>query len=516
MPQPSPRLDDETYRRFHSLILQRSGLHFPDKRRSSLERGVAQAFTRTNSPDLEAYYQLLLSRPTDGQEWECLISLLTVGETYFFRDKAQFKVLQQHILPEIVARKQRFGRQLRIWVAGCATGEEPYSIAMLLRHHFPGLTPRDVTVLATDINRADLAQARQGQYGAWSFREQGWQAMQERYFAHQGETWRLDPQIRDMVTFAYLNLVEDAYPSLANNTVAFDLILCRNVTIYFTPEITRRVVGRLSQALVRDGWLILGHSEPAPEPDGWLRPCNFPGAVVYRKGVQPADPVPPWSREKALFAEGLSTEANRGPFMEERALPALPPQPSLEADPSKPEPPPPPPEPPPRPSTAGPDALYAQALGLLERGQGAEALERLHHIMEVEPDFARAYCLVAKIRADAGLWQEAQDWCQRALERDTLLAEAHFLLALIYSQQGDPNQALRAMKRVLYLERDAPLGHFWLANLYGELGDETRALKSLENTARLLNGVPAETRLPWSDGMTAGRLRYIVGRRLNE
>jgi tetratricopeptide (TPR) repeat protein len=174
------------------------------------------------------------------------------------------------------------------------------------------------------------------------------------------------------------------------------------------------------------------------------------------------------------------------------------------------------PEPPPQPVAARPDDLYAEALDLLGQGQGAEALERLHHIMEIDPDFARAYYLVAKIRADAGLWREAQDWCQRALERDTLLAEAHFLLALIYSQEGDPSQALQAMKRVVYLRRDVALGHFWLANLYTELGDGTRAHKSLENTARLLAGVPAETLLPWSDGMMAGRLRYIVGRRLNE
>jgi len=122
---------------------------------------------------------------------------------------------------------------------------------------------------------------------------------------------------------------------------------------------------------------------------------------------------------------------------------------------------------------------------------------------------------VGRVQANAGHWDEARYWCERALQQDLLLTEAHFLLGLLHNQEGDLSQALGAMKRVVYVDRDAALGHYWLANLYRDLGDQARAHKSLENAARLLEGLPEEAPIPWSDGITAGRLRYIVRRQMN-
>jgi len=158
----------------------------------------------------------------------------------------------------------------------------------------------------------------------------------------------------------------------------------------------------------------------------------------------------------------------------------------------------------------------AEALDALERGQDEEALDRLHRLLEDNPRCAQGYLLVGRIRANAGRWEEARRWCQKALELDPLLTEAHFLLGLIYSQEGRMEEALAAMKRVVYLERAAALGHFCLANLYREQGQTARARKSLENAAHLLAGLPPETPIPWSDGMTAGRLLLAVQRQMGE
>ena len=510
------QLDAQAYEKFRALILRRSGLHFREKRRRDLERGLQRAFARSGCPDLEGYYRCLADSPTHGAAWEQMIYQVTVGETHFFRNRPQFEALQRHILPEIVKRKRSLSRCLRIWSAGCATGEEPYSIAILLRGLVADLDAWNISILATDINREALARAQAGLYGEWSFREQGREGLRERYFTRQDKQWELAPEVRGMVSFAYLNLVEDTYPSLASNTVAFDLILCRNVTIYFTPEITQGVVDRLHEALVEGGWLVVGHSEPSPGTYDRFEQHNFPGAVLYRKPGTPARFDFSWLEKAERTA---ATDLDR-PAPAPTPLPTkketTPVLPAVHPTPPRPHPvegrqrTTPSAQPHTRETTAGPAGRCAEAETLLEQGRAEQALLQLQQLLQDEPGCARAYYLVARIRANAGLWEEARRWSERALALDSLLPEAHFLLALVHGQEGDLGEALAAMKRVVYLDRRSALGHFCLANLYRDLGDLTRARKSWQNAARLLRAMPAESPLPWSDGMTAGRLRQLV------
>jgi len=493
-------LPSDIYERFHALILERSGLYFPEKRRLDLERGLQEAMARSGCDDPLAYFRLLQESPTSGPLWEQLIAQVTVGETYFFRDRGQFEALRQHVLPEIIARR-RPSRQMRIWSAGCSSGEEPYSIAILLWELLPDLDDWNITLLATDINREALERARAGRYGNWSFREEGWEPLRARYFTRRGKEWEIADRVRRMVTWNYLNLVEDVYPSLANNTVAFDLILCRNVTMYFTLELVQQVIARLHEALVEGGWLVVGASELSPTTYSRFQARTFPGAVLYQKAGRPARDDLSWldAVEKAAPAAPLSFSPARSslpsaPEREEK----VPPGAALEGD---------------RVPAADP---CAEALAAMERGQLQEALERLHRLLESDPRCAQGYLLVGRIRANAGMWEEARRWCQKALEIDPLLAEAHFLLGLIHSQEGCLEEALAAMKRAVYLDRNAALGHFFLAQFYREQGQMARARKSLENAAHLLEGLPPETPIPWSDGMTAGRLLLAVQRQIGE
>lgn len=498
-------LDKDTYERFRNLILERSGLHFPEKRRPDLERGLREAWGRSGCSDLETYFRLLEESPTSGPLWEQLIAQVTVGETYFFRDRGQFEALRQHVLPDIIARRRPISRQIRIWSAGCSTGEEPYSIAILLCELLPDLDDWNITLLATDINREALAKARAGRYGNWSFREEGWEPLRARYFTCWGREWEIAERVRRMVTWNYLNLVEDAYPSLANNTVAFDLILCRNVTMYFTPELVHQVISRLYEALVEGGWLVVGASELSPMTYARFQARTFPGAVLYQKvgSVLPRYDLSCLAKMEQAPAPAPVSAPSPAPLLvsqpapgeeEKKMVPSA--VPTAERTP--------------------PADPCAEALAALEHGHTQEALEHLHQLLEKDPRCARGYLLVARIRANAGLWEEARRWCERAIELDPLLTEAHFLLGLIHSQEGRTEEALAAMKRVVYLERDAALGHYCLANLYRERGDVARARKSLSNAAHLLEKLPPETPIPWSDGMTAGRLLLAVQRQMDE
>ncbi len=474
------RLEERELERFRSLILERSGLHFARNRRAELERGLLRALEQSDCRDLADYYERLVHSHSGGQEWERLIACLTVGEGYFFRDRAQFKALQEQILPAIIARKRALGRQLRIWSVGCASGEEPYSIAILLCELLPDRADWRITILASDINQETLGRARAGLYSDWSFREKGWERLIQRYFRRRDALWEIDPQVREMVAFNYLNLVEDTYPSLANNTAAFDLIVCRNVTIYLTADLTRRVIERLYEALVEGGWLIVGHAEPMPTNYVPLQAHMFPGTIAYQKTGRPAKRDDRWLKA-----------AEQPPVAEPPAAAPLPTAP---------------------PAVDG----YTQAEELIAQGRPEEALERLHQLLREKPDDARVCYLLARIHANSGRWEEARQWCERALAQDTLLAEAHFLLGLICLQEQDHSRALSEMKRVVYLDRNAILGHFWLANLYREADNAERAHKSLQNTCRLLERMSSDAVIPWSDGMTAGRLLYIVKRQLGE
>ncbi|MBI2553889.1 MAG: hypothetical protein HYV92_05575 [Candidatus Rokubacteria bacterium] len=285
------RLSPEVCHQARALIASRLGLDFPESRQADLERGLIRACRASSVLGPEAYLAWLAALPDESLEWRRLASHLTVGETYFFRDRALFEALEHQVLPSLMATRRAEGtRRLRLWSAGCATGEEPYSLGILVDRLIPDGPDWALTILATDINAEALEKARRGCYREWSFRETP-QGIRDRYFHRRGgETFELDARIRRMVTFAPLNLAEDGYPSVVTNTSAMDLILCRNVLMYFTREAQRQTAVRLRRGLVTGGWLVVSPSEASAELFSPLVPVNFPGAILYQK--EPASDAP--------------------------------------------------------------------------------------------------------------------------------------------------------------------------------------------------------------------------------
>jgi chemotaxis protein methyltransferase CheR len=269
-------LTDDQCDRFSRLVQERFGLFFSDKRRVELERGVLYAFAATNCASLDEFYYLLHDPASTTLLEERLVNALTICETHFFRDAAQFDAIRQHVLPQIIERRRSL-RTLRIWSVGCASGEEPYSIAILLRELIPNVDEWSITILGTDINTQALERARRAVFSEWAFREDLARQMQSVYFTKQENGYALSSEIRRMVTFNRLNLMEDRYPSYATNTTFMDLILCRNVTIYFPLEVTQQVIDRLHSAQTDGGWLVVGHSEPSLNTYRRYQVRNYPG-----------------------------------------------------------------------------------------------------------------------------------------------------------------------------------------------------------------------------------------------
>lgn len=446
------RLSSDVRAHARAVIARRLGLDFPARREEELDRRLIQASLAARATDTARYVARLETLPEDSPEWRQLASHLTVGETYFFRDPRMFSALEHEVLPSLIERRRQEGiRRLRIWSAGCASGEEPYSLAILVDRLLPDRSDWSVTILGTDVNPRALAAARHGTYREWSLRETaGW--IRRRYFVpRRAGDFELVPAIRRLVTFAPLNLAEEAYPSLATNTGAMDLIVCRNVIMYFTREAQRATIGRLHRALVERGWLVVSPAEASAELLRPLEPISFQGAIAFRKDAA------------SRVRHGAERASNTPPLA---SLPAAQPRPAR-----------------PRPSpTSSPRRQpdYEQDATRLLEGARAEA--------------------------DRGNLDHARDLCREAVSRDRLVPEAHLLLAAIEQERGDIPGAIGAVRSAVYLAPDSPSAHFLLGSLLLRRGELEKARRTMRAVVSLLGSVPSDDVVGGGDGLTAGRL----------
>jgi len=451
------RISDEMHVQARALIADRLGLDFPENRQADLERGLRQALGHSQIRAPEQYLAWLATLPDESSEWKWLASFLTVGETYFFRDRACVDALEQQILPELIAaRRSASIFRLRCWSAGCATGAEPYSLAILLDQLLADRQPWSLTILATDINPDALELAQRGIYSDWALRETPPWIVNRYFHRHGKDTFQLDRTIRQMVTFAPLNLAKDSFPALMTNTSAMDLIICRNVLMYFTSNVQRAVASRLHEALVTGGWLVVAPAEASTDLFHPLVPINLPGVIFYRK-LQGSFPSPlPHSSPETVATELSSSLCATG----QSAYPASYQPPVI--------------------SPAG-------------------------ESVPLPPDRALDLQLV-RILADQGHLEEARRLCEVVLAQDRMNFDASLLLAAICQEQGEIPAAIEALRRAVYLTPNSSAAHFMLGCLLLRQGDRKGGRRSMETVVQLLRSAAPDEVVPGSDGLTAGRL----------
>ncbi|MDB4930786.1 MAG: uncharacterized protein JWM10_3270, partial [Myxococcaceae bacterium] len=267
---PGGALRPELREAFAATVREALGLVFPPSRAASLDQGVLRAAAVLGEGDPAELLRRLVAG--DPAAREALVVELTVGETYLFRDDDHFSFVRDVAIPEATRR----GKGMRLWSAGCATGEEAWALA-IVAHEALGAGASDVTVIGTDLNPRFLERAAEGWYGAWSFR--GVDAKRrERWFVPEGRGWSVAAELRATVRFAQLNLLEGhaAWPA------AVDVIFCRNVAIYFDLETVGLVAARLARSLRDGGWLVPGPSDPLL-PDNIGLAATVRGPLVYRR-----------------------------------------------------------------------------------------------------------------------------------------------------------------------------------------------------------------------------------------
>ncbi len=454
------------------VIRERLGLHFPPERSRDLEAALHVVADTFGCEDAETCARKISGEPLDTEDLKTLAQALTVGETNFYRDPEVFKVLERDILPPLIDARRDGDRRIRVWSAGCCTGEEPYTIAMILARALPDIDDWNVTLLATDVNPDFLAKAERGIYGKWSFRRTPQWMWRRHFTALEKGRFEIDARIRSMVTFEHLNLAEDVYPSVFNNTNAMDIVFCRNVLIYFDQPTVERVVARLRSSLLADGWLALGRSERVPESIGELEAVTLRDDVWYR-------------RIDGVVAGEESGEAAGDPAGAASAAP-----------------------------------FPSDLQGLFDRGEYSTVAREVPHYLETgnlsRSDRRRAMRIQAQACANLGRLDEAQGWCEEALSEDRLDPRLHYLLASVLLERNRATEAEESFQRALFADDRFVLAHFALGNLNRRQRAPERARQHYQRTLALLRHYRPDEILPDSEGMTAGRLSQITEQALSQ
>ncbi len=445
--------------RFKNLVNKKTGILFPENRLRELESGLKEVGPLFSCRNADQLYSLVCSSTSGGKEaFSRLISGLGIGESYFFRNKAHFDALRRFILPELIERHKK-DKILRLWSAGCSTGEEPYSLAILLREMIPDIGSWSINILASDINDSALEKAREGKHNRWSFREVPLDIIRKN-FIQDKEEYAIKERVKGMVTLKLLNLKENSYPSYLNNTHDLDLILCRNVFIYFNQKSIREIGEKFHQCLAEGGYLLVGHSEYSRETYRRFVLRAFPEAIFYqkiKKAKERPKIFPAISHPKFRgngFKEGRA--AREGPEKEEK-----------------------------RKKKNKETEVFQKAVEFFEKKEYRPAMKNFFSVLETNPKNARALFIMGRISADQGNISEAVIWCEKTLKEEPLFFEAYFLLALLRLEEENLEEAVNLLKKVIYIEPEFLPGYSYLENIYQKQGKPESARKMQENVDQL-------------------------------
>jgi len=442
------------------LIRNWFGLDFPENRWPDLFRGIKGAGSELGlGDDGLDFIELIKRSEVNAAQLDVLASHLTIGETYFFRERPAIESFSEDILPGIIRKKKASSsRSIRIWSAGCCSGEEPYTIAMILSDTIPDISSWDISILATDLNQTFLSKAKKGLYSKWSFRDTP-QKYLKRYFTPQDQHFLLDSRIRQMVTFRRMNLISDPFPGENHPFFPLDVIFCRNVMMYCTPDIARQTGKRMVLALDPEGYLITSQVELTDDWFPGMRKEKSGDAFVYRKHLTNSNEreITDWKKVERKGKPRSSSSGKIIPassFLKARAI-----------------------EPP------------GKQTPIAAQEDPAEQIREL---------------------ANQGHLEQALTMIREQLRADNENTSLLYLAGLLYLETGDPAEATVMLNKTLYLCPDHAMARYQicLASLKG--GDYEKASRQKAILLNLLSKMDDKAIVPDSEGLTAGSLRKMI------
>jgi chemotaxis protein methyltransferase CheR len=478
-------IEREHIEQFRTIVAGRLGLHYEDEKLDYLADVLRQRMGVAGSSRVDSYVERLTSSPRGSNELRALAEQLTVNETFFFRNADHFRALAELVLPACI-RAKAAEKRLRILSAGCASGEEPYSLAVVVREALPDLKSWDVKIIGIDVNPAMIVKATQARYSAWSLRATSDDARQ-RYFRADGRDFVLDPEIPRMVAFEERNLIEED-PAFWR-PLTYDVVFCRNVLMYFKPDTAQRVVHRISQTLLPGGFLFLGHAETLRGVSQEFHLCHTHDTFYYQlrhpsdppvaAGSWPAlrkdpavDSLPAAVESTASWVEAIQRASERiatltnGRSRSPAASRSLPPGATGQAVPRTWD--------------------LSLVLEAMRQERFADALTLIGSLPADSHDALDALLLRAVLLTNIDRLEEAEEVCRRLLALDEFNAGAHYLMALCREHAGDTRRAGEHDQTAIYLDAGFAMPHLHQGLMAKRSGDTPTAQRELGQALLLL------------------------------
>ncbi|MCX5867949.1 MAG: tetratricopeptide repeat protein [Proteobacteria bacterium] len=442
------------------FIREKTGIFIAPEKTPALQNSLQIRLQTVEHSSLGKYLNFIKYHPDGHNELKEIIKLITITKSDFFRNPPQFEALEKWILPELM--KNRENQELAIWSAGCSTGEEPYSIALSLLKNSGSNPPVPVQILATDINQEVLNQAQEGVYPQRRLANIP-QSLIQRYFQQiNGDKFKISDPVKKMIKFQFHNLASSEFPIPAQGS--WDIIFCRNVSIYFNLNTTRNLMEKFYEVIAEGGYLFIGHSESLFRVFDRFKLVEKGNVLIYRKQKPSAPKVTEESRSPAAlsfppeyfrFPEPLPSPSE--PFHQ-------PPEPSKTA-PSVPDTPP----------------LNFYQLSLLEFAElnYQQGLSLLNNYIQENPQKPIPYLTRGNIQTELGQFEEAIKSYQTAIELDPLISESYLLLGIALRKKGDLDNAINFFKRGLFVNETLAPASFMLGLIYRDLGNYKQAIREL-------------------------------------
>jgi len=476
--------------RFRTIVTCQLGLQHEDEKLDYLAdvmRQRVQSLGRARFDSYSSYLGQLHTSPKASAEWRVLAEKLTVNETFFFRNTDNFLALAEIVLPERIRAKAQT-KQLRILSAGCSSGDEPYSLAIMVHEALPDLAAWDVKIIGMDINPAVLIKATQARYSEWSLRATS-EDIRGRYFQAEGADFVLSPEIQKMVSFEERNLVDE--DPLFWESLACDLVFCRNVLMYFSPETARSVVRRISQSLLPSGFLFIGHAETLRGITPEFHLCHTHDTFYYQqRDACNATQIKTWAAPPMLLADDLL------PVVVESTAYGV----DVIQD-----------------AVTTPRRAWDLSLVLhaVRQERFADALELIGALPADAHEDPDALLLRAVLLTNHGRLKESEEVCRRLLALDELNAGAHYLMALCSEHSGQDNRAIEHGLTAIYLDPGFAMPHLHLGILAKRSGDTVTAQRELGQALILLASEDASRILLFGGGFSRDALLQLCRTQLH-
>jgi len=463
-------LKSSDFKLFQEIISEKSGLHFTESKKEALRVSLLTRIKFREFENFKQYYRFLKVHPDGENEFRELLTLLTINETSFFRNPEQFDVLKKSVLTELIEKNT--DRNIKIWSAGCSTGEEPYSIAITLLETINNPDLWNIELLGTDVDKSALSLAKEGVYRKKSLRITPKEYI-DKYFIPENGGFIIGDKVKKMVNFDYFNLTDEMYPAPLKGK--WDIIFCRNVLIYFNQENVSKTIKKFSESLNENGYFFPGYSEILSTYESYFKPVRFGGIYVYRKKVKQAEPEAEQKKETGRLEISARLKKEK-----EKA-----------------------------------ETLYKKAVEYFIREEFEQSLDSVEKSLELDSMNPGAHLIKGRIYFERSLYEKAQMSCREAAYLNPFMPEAHYMLGLTFAKLGKTDEALNELRTAVSLNRNFAMAYYNIAVLL-ETRDRKEALREYIKAVKAADKQPEDEFMELSGGFTEKLLIDICRKKIKE